>query len=221
MVREPENGAEPAASKEGGEPTAPSENPRLKVVDRRWWARGEGEPAQETSWEPRKPTYVEELERQLADKNELLQKYISQYKEAAGEFDDAKARIRRDIAKDIERGRRTLLAEMLDVLDNLERANAAARDSRNVDSLRQGLDMVEQLFASKLEGFGVRRINAIGDTFDPAKHEAVTTVPTTNPADDGIVVGSVRNGYMIGDEVLRPAVVAVARFSNELPGNEP
>ena len=114
MDREPGNGREPAASKEADEPTGPGEDPRLKVVDRRWWARGESDPAPETGWEPRKPTYVEELERQLADKDQLLQKYISQYKEAAGEFDDAKARIRRDIAKDIATSRQLSMGELIE-----------------------------------------------------------------------------------------------------------
>ncbi len=215
MAVNPGNGTDSPASKSSDDRAPAGDDPRLKVVDRRWWARGEREPVESVEaggWEPRKPTYVEELEQQLADKNQLLQKYITQYKEASGEFEDAKARIRRDIAKDVERGRRTLLVEMLDVLDNLERATAAARDGRNIDSLLQGLDMVEHLFAGKLEGFGVRRINALGERFDSAKHEAVTTVPTINPSSDETIVGVIRNGYTIGDDVLRPATVAVAKL---------
>lgn len=189
------------------------ESPPVKVVDRRWWAT-KSETVEDTgTWEPRKPTQIEELERQLAEKNELLQTYMTQYKEAVAEFDDVKARIRRDVSKDVERGRRAILVELVDILDNLERALAAGRDTSNIDALLQGLGMVERLFAARLEAFGVVRIEALGRRFDPAEHEAVSTVPTTDAAQDDTIVGVIRPGYAIGGEVLRPAQVAVAKLA--------
>jgi molecular chaperone GrpE len=75
--------------------------------------------------------------------------------------------------------------------------------------------MVRRQFLSKLESFGVRRIEVDRQPFDPMKHEAVSTVPAAAPEDDGRVVGIVRNGYTIGDDVLRPASVAVGKASSE------
>jgi molecular chaperone GrpE len=75
----------------------------------------------------------------------------------------------------------------------------------------QGVALVRQQFLTTLEGFGVTRIDPVGQAFDHARHEAVTTVPVSPQAPDGIVVGVIRPGYLIGDEVLRPAQVAVAR----------
>jgi len=57
----------------------------------------------------------------------------------------------------------------------------------------------------------VTRINAAGEAFDPTVHEAIGTVPASSPDEDGRIVGVVREGYRIGDEVLRPAAVAVAK----------
>jgi molecular chaperone GrpE len=181
----------------------------VKVVDRRWWARGDdgGAPAERSS----KPTFVEELERQLAEKDRIAQEYIAKYRQAAAEFDESRLRLRREIAKDIERGRREILADLLDVVDNLDRAIDSGRQSASVDALLQGVEMVRRQFLSKLEGLGVKRIDVERQPFDPLKHEAVSTVPVDNADDDGLIVGVVRHGYTIGDDVLRPASVAVAK----------
>ena len=147
----------------------------VKVVDRRWWARGDdgGSPAERSS----KPTFVEELERQLAEKDRIAQEYIAKYRQAAAEFDESRLRLRREISKDIERGRREILADLLDVVDNLDRAIESSRQSASVDALLQGVEMVRRHFLSKLEGLGVKRIDVAGQPFDPLKHEAVSTVP--------------------------------------------
>jgi molecular chaperone GrpE len=75
----------------------------------------------------------------------------------------------------------------------------------------QRIEMVRRQFHAKLEGFGVRRIETDHQPFDPLLHEAISSVPATSPEQDGLVVGTVRSGYLIGDEVLRPAAVAVAK----------
>jgi molecular chaperone GrpE len=184
----------------------------VKVVDRRWWANPEGAAAADAGTSTSlKPTYVEELERQLAEKDRIAQEYIAKYRQAAAEFDESRLRLRREIAKDIERGRREILADLLDVVDNLDRAIDSARQAASADALLQGVEMVRRQFLSKLEGFGVRRIAVEGEPFDPLQHEAVSTVPARNPEEDGRVVGVVRHGYTIGDDVLRPASVAVAK----------
>jgi molecular chaperone GrpE len=181
----------------------------VKVVDRRWWARGDdgGAPVERSS----KPTYIQELEQQLAEKDRIAQEYIAKYRQAAAEFDESRLRLRREIAKDVERGRREILADLLEVVDNLDRALDAAHQSPSPDALLQGVEMVRRQFLSKLEGLGVRRIDVAGVEFDPLKHEAISTVPAADPADDGRVVGIVRHGYTIGDDVLRPAAVAVGK----------
>ncbi len=182
----------------------------VKVVDRRWWARGDdgGAPSSESA---SKPTYVEELERQVAEKDRIAQEYIAKYRQAASEFEESRLRLRREISKDVERGRREILADLLEVVDNLDRAIESARQAASPDALLQGVELVHRQFLSKLEGLGVKRIGAANVQFDPLKHEAITTVPAASPDQDGRVVGVVRHGYTIGDDVLRPAAVAVAK----------
>jgi molecular chaperone GrpE len=187
----------------------------VKVVDRRWWANPEASSsATGQASGSLKPTYVEELERQVAEKDKQAQEYIAKYRQAAAEFEEARLRLRREISKDIERTRRDVLAEMLDVLDNLDRALDSVRRGASTDALLQGVEMVQRQFLAKLEGLGVKRIDVEGQPFDPALHDAVTTIPTSSPDQDGRVAGVIRHGYRIGDEVLRPASVAVAKVES-------
>jgi molecular chaperone GrpE len=188
----------------------------VKVVDRRWWANQDqqAEGAAAPSATSLKPTYVEELEQKLAEKDKQLQDAIARYRQASSEFDDSRLRLRREISKDIDRGRREILADLLDVVDNLDRAIDAAKINATSDQLAallQGVELVRRQFLAKLEGFGVKRIESEGQPFDPSLHEAVSAVPAATPEQDGLVIGVVRHGYRIGDEVLRPASVAVAK----------
>src|SRR5437762_8072311 len=148
----------------------------VKVIDRRWWARGDDgvPPASERST---KPTYIEDLERQLAEKDRIAQEYIAKYRQAAAEFDESRLRLRREISKDVERGRREILADLLEVVDNLDRAVDSARSAASADVLLQGVEMVRRQFLSKLEGFDVKRMAVEGQSFDPLKHEAISTGP--------------------------------------------
>ncbi len=185
----------------------------VKVVDRRRWANADtssGDASKPSA--SLKPTYVEQLEQQLAEKDKQAQEYIAKYRQANSEFEEARLRLRREIAKDVERARREILADLLDVLDNLDRAIDAGRRSSSPETLLQGIEMVQRQFLSKLEGLGVTAIESTGQEFDPSVHESVSTVPAASADQDGVVVGVVRQGYRIGDDVLRPAAVAVAKF---------
>lgn len=181
----------------------------LKVTDRRWWVQNNETKTDADSEAPKlKPTYIEELEARLATKDAEIQSLLTKYRSASEEFEQARARLRKEVTKDVERGRRALLGSFLEVLDNLDRALAAA-EGRADDPVVQGVSLVRQQFLTTLEALGVTRVDPTGQMFDPSRHEAVTTVNMPG-AEAGRVIGVVRPGYLIGDEVLRPALVAVA-----------
>jgi len=187
------------------------DQPPVRVVDRRWWARGDAEES-DAEVGVRKPTYVEDLERRLADQAAQLQSVLAERRRAADEFDSVKQRMRRDTARDVERARRALLAELLDVVDNLDRAIAAARAaSDSGEMLLAGIELVRDQFLAKLAAFGVTRFNSQGEPFDATLHEAVSMVPVEDAALDDTVVSVVTDGYRIGDELLRAARVVVGR----------
>ncbi len=185
------------------------DGPHVRVVDRRWWARTDADGSREDT-RLRKPTYVEELEQQLADKTAQLEAFLTDHRRALDEFEQVKARIRRDTAREVERARRSVVAEFLEVLDNLDRAIAAAAATPTSDpALVAGVRLVRDQFLGKLQGFGVTRLDVIGQRFDAARHEAISTAPVSDPAQDGTIVAVVKEGYAIGDELLRPASVVV------------
>ena len=106
----------------------------------------------------------EDLEQQLADVRNRIQELTTGHRKSLEEFEKVKLRIRREVARDVERGRRAMLAEMLDVLDNLDRAIAASRDqgglttSPTLDQLVRGVELVRDQFLVKLDSFGVSRV---------------------------------------------------------------
>ena len=192
----------------------------FKVVDRRYWAReddDEGEvetetPIFESSEVPASSSdRIDELTRQLVDKDRMLAEILASHQQSLSDLDSARVRIRREVGKEAEQSRRAFLVEFLDVIDNLDRALDAAENTRDPDALIRGVSMVRDLFVSKLGTFGVTRLEALGHRFDPEVHEAITVVPVEDSDQDGRVVGVIREGYAIGNEVLRPAGVAVAR----------
>ncbi len=187
--------------------------PGIPVIDRRRWAHGESDGAAAPQELLEKPSYVQELEARAAAAEAELRSTLARYREASAEFEQAKVRIRREVAKDVERGSRDLLAGLLDVVDNLDRAIEAGRSSEPGSPLLHGVEMVRAQFLAALEARGVRPMAALGLPFDPAAHDAVTAVPAAEQGQDGLVVGVVRQGYTIGEDVLRPAVVAVAAWN--------
>jgi molecular chaperone GrpE len=194
-------------------------DPQLRVVDRRWWARGD--PAAPDEAGLRKPTYIEELEQRLGDLTAQLQSITAERRRSLEEFEEVKARMRREAAREVERGRRAVLGELLEVVDNLDRAIAAARDpagsapSGAADRVAKGVELVRDQFLAKLEAFNVSRVPALGRPFDALRHEAVSTAPVEHPGQDGVVLTVVKEGYAIGDELLRPASVVVGRHEGQ------
>lgn len=190
--------------------SAPEDRNKFKVVDRRHWTQEEEDDA---AAQERKPTYVQQLEQALAEKDQKLRTVANMTEESVADLSLAKERLAREATKDQERTRRAVIVDLLDVLDNLERALSALEQGHDIKTVIEGMFMVRELFLAKLEGYGVKRIDAAGERFDPTKHQAVTMVPVPDPAADGIVIGEIRSGYTIGDELLRPAEVAVAKTS--------
>jgi molecular chaperone GrpE len=210
-----------------------SKSPRMRVVDRRWWAREsvpEGtEPIEATG--VRKPSYVEELEERVAQLGAELRQLTEERRRSVDEFDQARQRLRREQSRDVERARRAVITSLLDVLDNLDRAVTAGRDvlDRSGDELAtgektaarlqaatnmaRGVELVREQFRSALQALGVTRLPALDQPFDAERHEAVTTAPVTDASREGHVVAVIKEGYTIGDEILRPASVVVGRMT--------
>ncbi len=147
-----------------------------------------------------------ELEKARADVN----RFRDQWLRSAADFDNFRKRARRDVEEAQRKGLELALLELLPVSDNLERAVQAASSANDVQSIVDGVGMVLRFFEDALNRLGVERIASVGQTFDPALHEAVQQVETAS-APLGTIMGEMMPGYRLGPKLLRAAVVSVAR----------
>jgi len=154
---------------------------------------------------------IEALNAEIAKKDVLLARANERADHAHAEIEAAGKRLAAASAKELEQRTRRLLDSFLPVVDDLDRAITAAKKHVDSADVAEGLDLVRRSLLARLGQFGVRHDPALGEPFDPRRHEAMALVPVNDPAQDGRVVGVMREGYLIGDDTLRPAGVAVGR----------
>lgn len=125
------------------------------------------------------------------------------------EFDNFRRRSVKERDEAVLHGIERLARPLLEVLDNLERALAQPATG-GADALRSGVELTARQFADALKSVGVEAVDPLGQPFDPRWHEALGTVDAPGAEADS-VAQVVTRGYRLGDRVLRPARVLIAR----------
>jgi molecular chaperone GrpE len=146
------------------------------------------------------------LEEQLAALEAERDEHLNDLKRVAAEFENYRKRVLRDQESLVARAHERLVKELLPVLDDLERALAAAEEHEEA-TLEEGVRLVHRELADALAREGLAEIETNG-VFDPHVHEALLSQPSDQ--DVGSVLEVVQKGYRLGDRVLRPARVVVA-----------
>jgi molecular chaperone GrpE len=166
-------------------------------------------PLQDTSSATEDTSLAAELQRALAVKTEEVKSLNDKYLRLAAEFDNYKRLTQRDQRDQIRFGNEQLLKELLPVVDNLERAIKASRAGGSSDVLIQGVDLTLKQLTGALTRFHVVPVETVGRPFDPATHQAVTSVSSeTVPKQH--VVDEFQRGYLLHDRILRAAMVSVS-----------
>ena len=147
-----------------------------------------------------------QLEERLAALEAERDEYLNDLKRVAADFDNYRKRAARDQQSLVTRAHERLVKELLPVLDDLERALAAAEEHEEV-KLEEGVRLVHRELRSALDREGLAEIETDG-SFDPHVHEALLSQPSE--AKEGSVLEVLQKGYRLGDRVLRPARVVVA-----------
>ena len=162
-----------------------------------------------------KQTEEETVEQQLAKANDEIQTLTAKVEEMENrylrlqaDFDNSRRRSKLDLEAAQKYRVQSLAGDLIQALDNFERALAIQSDNEETVSLRQGLEMVYRNMLEALKKEGVEPIEAVGKEFDPNVHQAVMQVNDENYGSN-IVVEEFQKGYMLKDRVLRPSMVKV------------
>lgn len=171
------------------------------------------EPAAEPAEEELSPRRRAKLLRKLddeallavADKAEQAEKWLDVARRSQAELDNAIKRLKREHQDDVKYAAASLVRELLPVLDNLGRALHAGGE---LEGLRQGIELTHKLFIEALAKVGVRPIEAEGQPFDPAHHEALMTANKPELEDNHVTM-ELEKGWKLHDRVLRASKVQV------------
>ncbi|MBA4379452.1 MAG: nucleotide exchange factor GrpE [Anaerolinea sp.] len=149
----------------------------------------------------------EALKKQLEEIQAQAAEYKDGWQRAAADFANYKRRIEREQAEVYQNAVGNIIKRYLPILDDLERAlQSRPADLAWVD----GIDLIYRKLQAILEAEGIKRIEAEGQMFDPNIHEAISQ-EASNEHESGQVIAIVQNGYMLGERVIRPAMVRVAQ----------
>ncbi len=149
----------------------------------------------------KKPTREEELQA-------LVDEYKDKYLRLAADFDNFRKRSAKEAGERASRATENFAIEILDVVDNIDRALAA-----DEKALREGVVQIQKVLAKILKNHSISPIDSKNAPFDPNKHEAIAYVPSDEK--EGIIIDELIRGYTMGDKVIRCAKVAVSKGKEE------
>lgn len=150
--------------------------------------------------EPKVPTVEDKF-------NELNDKYMRIH----AEFDNYRKRTNKEKVDIINTANAGMMRDLLSVVDDLHRANANNQNSDDIDSVKEGFNLIFNKLNSVLEAKGLTEMKAEGEVFDSEIHEALANVPAPNKKMKGKVIEAIEKGYLLNDKVIRYAKVVVGQ----------
>ena len=167
----------------------------------------------------KKEQEIEMVKAQMEEKAKQAEENYDKFLRAQAELENYKKRVEREKSSLVKYGNEELIKAILPVVDNLERA-LDHPPGENLDGLLEGVKITCNQLLQVLEKFGLTPIAAVGEPFDPGKHEAMMQVESADH-EPNTVVSELQKGYFLNDRLVRPAMVSVARApGQEEEGNE-
>jgi molecular chaperone GrpE len=159
-----------------------------------------------------------DLKAQLEQQRQEAQERLDHLQRLQAEFSNYRRRMSQDSLQAANRGKQEVVAALLPILNNLRLALHHAEQDAN--AVRQGVQLIWQQCEDFLRGQNVEPIATVGHPFDPAKHEALSTVPATQETPANTIVAEINAGYMMNGHLLRPAQVVVAKTEEPISPSE-
>jgi len=134
-----------------------------------------------------------------------------QYLRKHADFENYRKRMAREKADAVRYGNQELLKDLIEVIDNFDRAIKSSEDSQDFDAFKEGISLTEQHFTGMLESkWGLKKLNSVGAEYDPNSHEALMMEESAE-IEVPTVLEDFQSGYILHDRVLRPAKVKVGK----------
>jgi molecular chaperone GrpE len=150
------------------------------------------------------------LREQVAAKEKEAKDHYDRYVRQVAELENFRKRTSRERGEAIRFANEELVRDLLPIVDNLERAVAHSKGGGNGKPLVEGVEMILKGLFDVLAKHGVIQISAVGQSFDPGKHEAIAQIET-DTCEPNVIVEEHHKGYLLRDRLLRPSLVTVAK----------
>lgn len=152
-----------------------------------------------------------EHEDPLAKAEEKIEQLKDQLLRQAAEFDNYRKRTIKEKSELILNGGEKVISALLPIMDDLERAADNFEKTDNIETLKEGVNLIISKLEKTLSGQGLQKIDAIGKEFDTDFHEAIALIPATEDSQKGLVIDCTQTGYTLNNKVIRHAKVVVAQ----------
>jgi len=161
--------------------------------------------------EPSKPeTEIDLLKERLVKSEEQVKELEDRLLRLAAEFDNYRKRTNKEFSYLVKNSNEKLILQLLDTLDNFQRALDSAKTSSDYENFHKGVELIYTHMKDVLNKEGLKEIDAIGKPFDPNFHEAVTQA-VSDKYDEGMVMEEISKGYLLNDRLLRASKVVVSK----------
>lgn len=148
---------------------------------------------------------------QEAPKHDELKEKEEQMLRLRADFENTKKRLERDQQEAVKFANEKLLAEILSIVDNFDRAMVSLSEGHDPEMVKKGLKIAQDQLHQVLERHGVEVVKSVGAPFDPKFHEAVAVVEPTEEFRDGVIVDEIQRGYLLNGRLIRPSRVRIAQ----------
>jgi molecular chaperone GrpE len=152
---------------------------------------------------------VSSLREQLRQEQEKSKEHLNKLLYVQADFENYRRRLNQEVESRIDAGRAKLIQNLLAIVDELELALNAAKNTEGASAVANGLEIVLKKFRDLLTAEGLSAIESVGKKFDPTMHEAVERVPCDDK-DEGTILEEVRKGFTMKGKLIRPSIVKIA-----------
>jgi molecular chaperone GrpE len=154
-----------------------------------------------------------ELLEKVREIKETADKNYDFYMRSLAEIENLKKRFQKDKSDLIKYSNESLIKQLLEVIDNLEKAISACEDENSLGAVKEGVELTLKGLLDSLEKAGLHQVEAEGKPFDPNFHAAILE-QEDNTSDPGMVIQELQKGYILNERLIRPAMVIVSKNSS-------